>query len=62
LILDGTEESFVSIHSNTKEFFLVSSGFQELVALSLELALTTILHAECTTWDDVKIEEERLME
>jgi hypothetical protein len=31
--------------------------FQELLTLSLELPLTTILQARCATWNDVKVEE-----
>jgi hypothetical protein len=57
LILDGTEERFVSIILNANEFFLVGSEFRELLKLSLELALMTILHSECAMWDDVKSEE-----
>jgi hypothetical protein len=48
----------LSILSNTNEFPLVGSEFQELLTLSLELALKTTLHAGCATCDDVKIEEE----
>jgi hypothetical protein len=57
LILDGIEESFVPILLNTNEFLLIGNEFQELLTLSLELALTTILHSGCAMWDDVKIEE-----
>jgi hypothetical protein len=58
LILDSTEESFVPVYMDANEFFLVSREFQELFTLSLELALTTILHSGCTTWNDVEIKEE----
>jgi hypothetical protein len=57
LILDGTVESFVSVFTNANEFPLVGSEFQELIALSLELALMTILYSGCATWNDVEIEE-----
>jgi hypothetical protein len=61
LILGGTEESFVSILSNTNEFHFVGSEFRELLTLSLELAFTIILHTECATLNASRTKENRLM-
>jgi hypothetical protein len=48
LVLDSTEESFVSVFTDADEFFLVDGEFLELFTLGLELTLTTILHSGCT--------------
>jgi hypothetical protein len=58
LVLDSTEESFVSVFANASEFFLIGREFQELIALSLEFALPIVLHARYATWNDVEVKEE----